>query len=147
MAPTLEDAIVLAVEAHRGRRDKLGRPYILHPLRLMATLDAPAEQMAALLHDVVADSDVTVEEFRRRNCPPEVVEAIDRLTLRAGESFDEFIMRISKDPVARRVKIADLADNLDLRNWKDIGEPERERLIRYRRGWETLVSVDREQAP
>ena len=103
--------------------------------------------MAALLHDVVADSDVTVEEFRRRNCPPEVVEAIDRLTLRAGESFDEFIMRISKDPVARRVKIADLADNLDLRNWKDIGEPERERLIRYRRGWETLVSVDREQAP
>src|SRR3954453_16422678 len=106
----------------------------------MGQLEEPAEQQAAILHEVIADSDVTVEEFRRRAYPPEVVEAIDRLTLRAGESFDEFTIRISEDPVARRVKIADLADNLDLRNWKDIGERERERerLTRYRRGWEML---------
>src|SRR6476659_6139805 len=57
MLPTLEDAIVLAVDAHRGRRDMLGRPYILHPLRLTSRLAEPPDQTAALLHDVISDSD------------------------------------------------------------------------------------------
>jgi len=142
MSPTLEDAINLAVEAHSGRRDKLGRPYILHPLRLMSRLSIPAEQMAALLHDVIPDSDLTIDDFRQRGYDTEVVEALDRLNRRDDESFDAFIARISENPVARRVKIADLADNLDLTNWSEIGEPERERLERYRRGWEALVAAD-----
>jgi (p)ppGpp synthase/HD superfamily hydrolase len=142
MPPTLEDAIGLALEAHRGRRDKLGRPYILHPLRLMSRLSAPVEQMAALLHDVIADSDLTIDDFRQRGYDTEVVEALDRLNKRDDESFDAFIARIAPNAVARRVKIADLADNLDLTNWAEIGEPERERLTRYRRGWETLVAAE-----
>ena len=59
MEPSIEDAIALAVQAHRGRRDMLGRPYILHPLRLMSGLSDPAEQMVALMHDVIADSGMT----------------------------------------------------------------------------------------
>ena len=141
MPPTLEDAIILAVEAHRGRRDMLGRPYILHPLRLMSRLSTPAEQMVALLHDVIADSDMTIDDFRARRYDPEVVESLDRLARRDDEEFDAFIERVAQDTVARQVKIADLADNLDLRNWPKIGE--RERLERYRRGWETLIRADR----
>jgi (p)ppGpp synthase/HD superfamily hydrolase len=145
MTPSLEDAIELAVEAHRGRRDKLGRPYILHPLRLMSRLATPAEQMAALLHDVIADSDMTIDDFRSRHYDADVVEALDRLNRRDDQTFDAFIARIAEHPVARKVKIADLADNLDLRNWSEIGEPERERLTRYRSGWETLVRADRDE--
>ena len=142
MPPTLEDTINLAVEAHRGRRDKLGRPYILHPLRLMSRLSTPVEQMAALLHDVIADSDLSIDDFRERGYEAEIIEALDRLNRRDDESFDAFMARISENAVARRVKIADLADNLDLTNWSEIGEPERERLVRYRRGWETLVAAE-----
>jgi (p)ppGpp synthase/HD superfamily hydrolase len=146
MPPTLEDAIVLAVEAHRGRRDVLGRPYILHPLRLMSRLAEPSEQTAALLHDVIADSDLTLDDFRAREYDPEVVEALDRLNRRDAESFEDFIERIRQHPVARRVKIADLENHLDLRNWTSIGEREQERLNRYRRSWGTLVATERKQA-
>jgi len=136
--PTLEDAILLAVEAHRGRVDKLGMPYVLHPLRLMGRMTTATEQMAALLHDVIADSDHTLESLRALSYDDAVIDAINHLTLRDSEAFDEFIERLKRNPAARQVKIADIEDNMDLRRWPEIGERERERLSRYRRAWETL---------
>lgn len=139
--PTLEDAILLAVDAHRGRVDKLGMPYILHPLRLMGRMSNVTEQMAALLHDVIADSDHTLESLRGLGYDDAVMDAIDHLTLRDAETFDAFIDRIKRNPAARQVKIVDLEDNMDLRRWPEIGERERERLARYRRGWEKLTQA------
>jgi (p)ppGpp synthase/HD superfamily hydrolase len=137
--PTLEDAIALAVEKHRGQKDRAGAPYILHPLRVMARVATDAERMAAVLHDVVEDSDVTVEDLRRAGYPEQVVAAVDRLSKREGEGYEAFIERIAGDALAVRVKLADLEDNMDLRRMPEVGEKDWERYRRYLRAWRRLA--------
>jgi len=83
--PGLEDAIALALEAHRGQTRPDGTPYVLHPLRVMLALEDEGDRIAAVLHDVVEDSPVTLEELRQRGYAADVVEAVDRLTRREGE--------------------------------------------------------------
>lgn len=136
--PTLEDAIALAVEAHRGQRDKAGQSYILHPLRVMMRLQTEAERMAAILHDVVEDTPYTLERLRALGYPEEVLGALDCLTKREGESYEAFIERLRPHPLARRVKLADLEDNMDVRRLPAVGPREAERLTRYRAAWSRL---------
>src|SRR5215217_9307971 len=113
--PNIEDAIKLALEKHHGQTDKAGEPYILHPLRVMAQMQTEVEQIVAVLHDVVEDSDVTLDDLRRMGYSEEIVTAIDHLSRRDGESYDNFIQRIKPNPLALRVKLGDLRDNMDLR--------------------------------
>jgi (p)ppGpp synthase/HD superfamily hydrolase len=136
--PTLEDAIALAVEAHRGQRDKAGQTYILHPLRVMMRLETEPERMAAILHDVVEDTPYTLERLRQLGYPEEVLSALDCLTKREGESYEAFIERVRPHPLARRVKLADLEDNMDVRRLVALGPKEAERLARYRAAWARL---------
>ncbi|HVG59007.1 MAG TPA: GTP pyrophosphokinase [Hyalangium sp.] len=136
--PTLEDAIALAVEAHRGQRDKAGQAYILHPLRVMMRLETETERMAAILHDVVEDTPYTLERLRELGYPQEVLGALDCLTKREGESYEAFIERVRPHPLARRVKLADLEDNMDVRRLLAVGPRESERLARYRAAWARL---------
>jgi len=136
--PTLEDAIALAVEAHRGQRDKAGQAYILHPLRVMMRLETEAERMAAILHDVVEDTPYTLERLRQLGYPEEVLGALDCLTKREGESYEAFIERVRPHSLARRVKLADLEDNMDVRRLLAVGPRETERLARYRAAWARL---------
>jgi (p)ppGpp synthase/HD superfamily hydrolase len=136
--PTLEDAIALAVEAHRGQRDKAGQSYILHPLRVMMRLRTDPERMAAILHDVVEDTPYTLERLRALGYPEEVLGALDCLTKREGESYEAFIERLRPHPLARRVKLADLEDNMDVRRLPSVGPREAERLTRYRAAWSRL---------
>ena len=74
--PSLEDAILLATEAHRGQKDKAGVPYILHPLRVMLRMETEADRIVAVLHDVVEDSGVTVSDLQKAGYSAEIVEAI-----------------------------------------------------------------------
>ena len=104
MAASLEDAIALAVSAHKGQLDKAGAPYILHPLRLMMAVETEHQKMAALLHDVVEDCDMTLQQLVEWGYPEEVVRAIDHLTRREGETYRQFTERAGSDPVARVVK-------------------------------------------
>lgn len=136
--PTLEDAIALAVEAHRGQRDKAGQTYILHPLRVMFRLDAETERMVAVLHDVVEDSPWTLERLRELGYPEEVLSALDCLTKREGETYEAFIERVRPHPLARRVKLADLEDNMDVRRLSAVTSKDAERLARYRAAWARL---------
>src|SRR5215470_14872168 len=103
--PTLDDAILLAVQAHRGQRDKGGQPYVLHPLRLMMRVDRDVERMVAVLHDVVEDSRQSLADLRHRGYPDEVLQALDCLTRRTAETYGEFIERVKTNPIARRVKL------------------------------------------
>jgi (p)ppGpp synthase/HD superfamily hydrolase len=139
--PTLEDAIALAVEAHRGQRDKAGQTYILHPLRVMMRLETEAERMAAILHDVVEDTPYTLERLRELGYPEEVLGALDCLTKRDGETYEAFIERVRPHPLARRVKLADLEDNMDVRRLVTVGAKEAERLARYRAAWARLKAT------
>jgi hypothetical protein len=136
----LEHAILLAAQAHRGQRDKAGAPYILHPLRMMLRMQTDAEKMTAVLHDVVEDTPWTLEGLRAEGFPEEVLEAVDHLTQREGESYDDFTRRAASHPVARRVKIADLEDNMDVRRIANVTEWDAERLTKYHRTWRALVS-------
>jgi (p)ppGpp synthase/HD superfamily hydrolase len=136
----LERAIRLAVEAHAGQRDKADAPYILHPLRLMLRVQTDAERMAAVLHDVVEDTPWTLDALRAEGFPDEVIDAVDHLTRREGESYEAFTRRAAAHPVARRVKIADLEDNMDVRRIAVVTGHEAERLTRYHRAWRELTA-------
>lgn len=137
--PTLEDAIALAVKIHQGQVDKYGRPYILHPLRVMFRLGTELEQVVGVLHDVVEDSDLTWDDLRRMGYSDEVIEALDGVTRREGESYEAFVERSLAYPLSRRVKVADLEDNMDLRRISgELSDKDCERLKRYRRAWERL---------
>lgn len=140
--PTLEDALELALQAHRGQQDKAGAPYILHPLRLMLRMEDETERMVALLHDVIEDSPFTLEDLRERGYSEEILRALDALTRRPEESYTEFIERAGQDAVARRVKLADLEDNMDLRRLAQLGPADAERLARYRTAWTSLRHLD-----
>ena len=138
---SLEEAIAIAVDAHRGQKDKVGAPYILHPLRVMFRCETEHERMAAVLHDVVEDTPVTLATLRERGFPAEVVAAVECLTKREGESYDQFIDRLTPNAVARRVKLADLEDNMDVRRLNEVTAKDAERLTRYRRVYARLKAL------
>ncbi len=137
--PTLDDALVLAAQVHRGQTDRYGKPYILHPLRVMMRMQTDDEKMVAVLHDVVEDSEMTVEDLREAGYPSHIVEAVDGISRREGESYEAYVLRAKQNPLACRVKIADLEDNMDVRRIKGFEARDFERLKRYRRAWSELT--------
>lgn len=134
---TLEDAIALAAEAHRGQVDKGGQPYILHPLRVMLKLDSEAKRIAAVLHDVVEDCGIGCGEINAR-FGEEVAFAVDALTRRKGEDYHAFIERCGANDIARSVKWADLRDNCDLSRLSKITPTDIARVQKYERAIERL---------
>jgi (p)ppGpp synthase/HD superfamily hydrolase len=130
---TLDDAILLAAQSHRGQKDKAGGPYILHPLRLMLKMSTEEEMMTAVLHDVIEDSEHTLSDLRQAGYPEPVLAALDCLTRRETESYEEFIERIRPNPLARRVKLADLEDNMNLQRIPHPQPRDLERVEKYRR--------------
>jgi (p)ppGpp synthase/HD superfamily hydrolase len=137
----LERAIALACEAHRRQTDKAGKPYILHPLRLMLRFSDTADQVVAVLHDVVEDSAITLDRLRELGFEPSIVAAIDCLTRRSGESYDAFIDRILADRLATRVKIRDIQDNLDLSRLPTLSDEDLQRVAKYHRALSRLQAA------
>lgn len=159
--PTLEDAILLAVLAHKGQKDRADLPYILHPLNVMLLMDPYDEDamILAVLHDVVEDTKVTLSYLRAKGYPDNIVEALDCLTKRinpaaAGsgaydingkERYSYFIRRVKQNPLATRVKIADLQHNSDLGRLKKVEAWDLARLDRYQRA--LMYLTDRYGSP
>jgi NADPH-dependent 7-cyano-7-deazaguanine reductase QueF len=114
MRGTLEDAIVLAAEKFRGVRDKEGQPYILHLLRVAMNVTDPDARIVGLLHDIVEDTDITLDDLREQAFSTDVVSAVDRLTHRPDVSYTDYIIGIRKHAIACLCKIADLQDNYRL---------------------------------
>ena len=106
----LERAIILATKAHEHQIDKVGEPYILHPLRVMMAVQGMVCRTVAVLHDVIEDSDVTGGRLREE-FPDEIVNSVVALSKTKGEHLDDYLKRVCADPVARIVKIADVKDN------------------------------------
>lgn len=136
--PTLEHAIALAANAHRGQLDKSGQPYILHPLRVMFRCQTDAQRIVAVLHDVIEDTPTTPDDLRRLGYPDEILAALDCLTKRQGEPYEAFVERAAANPIARAVKIADIEDNLDLRRLPGVSDADVARLARYVKAWRRL---------
>lgn len=134
----LENAVRIAVEAHRGQLQKNGLPYVLHPLAVMQRMKTPEEMMAAVLHDVVEDTPVTLEQLRKEGFPEAIVEAVDCVTRRDGQGEEEYLERVAGNMLARRVKLADLEENMDVRRIPEPVEKDWLRMAKYRRAWERL---------
>jgi GTP diphosphokinase / guanosine-3',5'-bis(diphosphate) 3'-diphosphatase len=139
---TIERAIAIAAEGHAGQVDKAGQPYILHPLRIMLTLSNNHERMAAVLHDVVEDTHVTIDELVNEGFPAEVITAVIALTKLPGESRADAARRAAADPVARRVKLADNADNMDLSRISSPTDKDFARIEEYKLVREILLASD-----
>ncbi|MDZ4850670.1 MAG: hypothetical protein SGI77_15395 [Pirellulaceae bacterium] len=111
---TLEDAIGLAVEKFRGVQDKAGQPYILHLLRVMMSVQSPEAQIVGVLHDIVEDTDVTLQDLSDLGFSSCVIDAVDCLTHPTELSYADYMVRMRNNPIACQCKLADLNDNYRL---------------------------------
>ena len=137
---TLGRAISIAAEAHAGQKDRAGAPYILHPIRLMIQMDSENAMMAAVLHDVVENSVWTLDDLRKEGFSNEVLNAVDSLTHRdkEGEDYWDYIQRAKSDPIALKVKLADLLDNLNPNRLNKVTKEDEKRFERYRKAQQML---------
>jgi (p)ppGpp synthase/HD superfamily hydrolase len=138
MKPKLEDAIRLAVQAHRSQRDRVGQPYILHPLRVMFRLRTEAEKITGVLHDIIEHTGYTLNDLRRMGYPKRILNALNGVSRREGESYEDFVLRTKKNPISRKVKLADLEDNMDPDRMTKLTKKDLARLARYRKAWLVL---------
>lgn len=129
----LDKALHLAVNAHHGQFDKGGKPYILHPLRVMSFLKSDDEELQcmALLHDVIEDTDTTYLELMEAGMSTRVIEGIMALTKERGFSYDQYKQKIFKNRDAMQVKMADLRHNTDVRRLKGVSQKDLERMAKY----------------
>lgn len=136
----LERAIQIAVRAHAGQTDKQGEIYILHPLRIMFDLIDPQDKIIGVLHDVIEDSTITIDDLRVQGLPDELCADLDAVTKRKGETYTSYILRCASRNRARRVKLADLNDNLSRAD--ELKEEDRLRLVpKYEEAKQRLISV------
>lgn len=148
--PGLDDAILLALAAHRGQvyPSMPPEPYFLHPLRVMARLhsESETERIAAILHDVVEDTSTTLADLVRMGYGTDVIQAVDCLTHRIGETYEAYIDRLVRNPIARTVKLADLADNLANNRCHQQTAVTRARVRRYARARRRILAAVRTQS-
>jgi (p)ppGpp synthase/HD superfamily hydrolase len=151
----LEKAIKIAVEAHTGQVDKGGNPYILHPLRVMLSLETEEERIVGVLHDVVEDCEGwTWDRLREQGCFDEIIEALQSVSKTPEEEkqfkemddpnekmdhYLQFIQRAKANKIGRNVKEADIKDNLDISRIDNITQNDINRLSRYKAALRTLV--------
>ena len=129
----LGKVLVLATNAHAGQFDKGGKPYILHPLAVMALLNSDDEELQciALLHDVIEDTKTTWIQLREIGCTDRVIDAVDALTKMPGQSYDEYKEKVFSNKDAMLVKMADLRHNTDIRRLKGVSQKDIDRLAKY----------------
>ena len=137
----VEAARMLAARMHAGQADKAGLPYITHPARVAARLDAPEEQVVGWLHDTVEDTALTVGDIARQ-FGPETAAAVDAISRREGEAWEDYIARVRENPMARRVKISDLIDNSNLSRIPRVTAKDVARQARYNRALAALMEEE-----
>ena len=136
----LEKAIAIALRVHAGQTDRYGRPYILHPLHVMMEMDSETEMTAAVLHDVIEDSETTLEDLRNEGFSADVLEAVRLMTHDKGEtSYEAYVRELKPNRIARKIKLADLRHNMDIRRMDRVQEKDMARLEKYRAAWEILT--------
>ena len=124
---TVGQAFEVAFAAHAGQVDKSGAPYIAHVVRVASRVDRAEDQIVALLHDTVEDCDTTLDDIEA-GFGPEIASAVDAITKRAHEPLEDYFARVRVDPIATRVKRADVADNSDPVRMAQLGPEFQERL-------------------
>jgi GTP pyrophosphokinase len=144
----LEVAIEMALDAHKGDTDKAGKTYIRHPLRLMEQMDTDEERIVAVLHDVVEDSEYQLKDIEQ-NFGKKISDAVDVLTKpdnANSDYLDEYIPAVVENSIARKVKRADLKDNLDVTRLPEVSDHDCENIQKYHQALQQITAVDEEQS-
>ena len=133
----LGTAIMLASMGHEKQKDRGGKAYILHPLRMMMRLRTNDEELMAIaiLHDVVEDTNLTLEDLRDEKISERVIAGVDAMTRRKDETYDIFIKRCAMNADAKLIKREDLRDNSDITRLKGLRQKDFERLEKYSRAF------------
>lgn len=134
----LENAIYIALVAHKGQEDKGGNDYILHPLRVMRDVDSIDEKIVAILHDVVEDTNYTFGDLKNEGIPQNCIDALVLLTHDKNTSYEDYIKQIKTNELAKAVKLADLKDNSDISRLKTVMEKDKIRLKKYQKAIDVL---------
>ena len=134
-----QQALAIAKDAHKGQVDKAGVAYIQHPLYVASLVEGELAKTIALLHDVVEDSAWTLEDLRMEGLPEEVVQAVGILTKKRNENYEEYILRVKQNPLARQVKLADLKHNSDLSRLANVTDRDRKRVAKYQKAIAYLI--------
>ncbi|ENU26517.1 MULTISPECIES: HD domain-containing protein [Acinetobacter] len=136
---TLEQAISLAAKQHEGQVDKANAPYILHPLRVMLNVPTIEHKIVAVLHDILEDTETTIEDLYQFGFQEHIIDAIVALTKKQGETRLEAAQRARQNPIARVVKLADINDNMDLSRIQSPTVKDFERLKEYQQVRDLLL--------
>jgi len=128
---TLDKAIQIASAAHLGQLDLGGEVYILHPIRVMQSVTTKDEKIVAILHDVIEDTDITLDYLKLEGFSIDIIEALEAITRVYKEPYQSYIKRVMKNPLALKVKVADLKDNLDMTRLIMVTEKDVKRAGKY----------------
>lgn len=136
-------AISLAAEGHKNQFDRGGRPYILHPLKVMHYLKTDDYELMAIavLHDLIEDTKFTFEDLRNAGLSDRVVEGVRALTKNVGETYEEYKERVKRNIDAVRVKMSDLRHNSDIRRLKGVTQKDIERIVKYQKFYLELEQI------
>ena len=133
-----KQALKLCFEAHKEQVDKTGLPYVFHPFYLAEVMEDEYTTIIALLHDVVEDTDYTLEDLKEMGYPQEVIDALKLLTHEKDVPYMEYVKQIKKNPLATKVKLADLKHNSDMTRLDVIDDYAIRRNEKYKKAIELL---------
>ena len=136
--PLTKKALKLCFEAHKAQTDKTGLPYVFHPFHLAEQMTDEYTTVTALLHDVVEDTDYTLNDLQEMGYPDEVIQALSLLTHDDGSEYMDYVKRLKNNPIARAVKLADLKHNSDLSRYDTIDNQAIKRTAKYQQAIEIL---------
>ena len=131
-------AVNVAFRAHAGQMDRAGWPYVVHPLMVAEQMTTEDSCVAALLHDVVEDTDVTMEDLRAEGFSETQLEAVALLTRDEKEPYMSYVARLAENPLARQVKLADLRHNMDRTRLAEFTPKDEERFRKYEKAYAYL---------
>ena len=138
----LSKAIEIATKAHEGVTDKYGAPYINHVIRVMNMGETENEKIVGVLHDVIEDTHWTFEDLGKEGFSSEIIEALKCVTKTSeDEDYVEFINRVKVNPLAVKVKLNDLRDNLDIKRMPEVLESDLKRLNKYLKAYQELINL------
>ena len=132
-------ALVLCFEAHRDQKDKSGMPYVFHPFHLAEQMETEETTIVALLHDVIEDTDITLDDLRKKGFSESVLEAIALMTHAPEVDYMDYVEKIKTNAIAKAVKLADLRHNSDLSRLDEVTEKALERQKKYLKAMELLT--------
>ena len=139
---TLDTAVIIAAQAHQGQKDRYGVNYILHPLRVMLRFESETEMIVAILHDVIEKTEWTLKKLREQGFNDTVLKAVNLLTRQDEQPYMEYIEKLKGNRIARRVKIADIEDNMNPRRMGTLSDENLEKLARLHKAWIILKQAD-----